>query len=63
MSNWLPLEPYSHNNDFTSGGFLNFQMFFILELNTENGEKTTLSERNVQNCNIHCKVVSIYSLF
>ena len=52
----------SHINDVTSGsylGFSNFQIFFIFELNTENSEKTTLDDSNLQNCKIHCKVVSI----
>ena len=44
---------HSHINDITSGrhfGFSNFQTFFILELNTENREKTTLSDWNLQSC-------------
>ena len=53
---------HSHINDVTSGrllGFSKFQIFFILEQNAENGEKTTFSDCNLQNCKIHCKFISI----
>ena len=53
---------HNHINDVTSGrhlGFSSFQIFFIFELNIANGEKTTFSDWNLQNCQIHCKVVSI----
>ena len=53
---------HNHINDVTSGhhlGFSNFRIFFIFEWNTENGEKTTFSDWNLQTCKIHCKVVSI----
>ena len=49
---------HSHINDVTSGRhleFSNFQIFFIFELNPENGEKPTFSDWNLQNCKIHCK--------
>ena len=36
-----------------------FFFIFVFKLNTENGEKTTNSDWNQQNCKIHCKVVSI----
>ena len=51
---------HNHINDVTSHrhlGFSNFYTFLIFELNTENGEKTTFSDWNLQNCKIHCKVV------
>ena len=57
---------HSHINDVTSGrllGFLNFQIFFIFEFNTENDEKATFSDWNLQICKSHCKLVSISSLF
>ena len=44
---------HNHIDDVTSGrhlGFLNFQILFIFELNTENGEKTEYSDWNLQNC-------------
>ena len=54
---------HNHTNDVTSSHhlrFSNFQIFFIFELNTEDGEKTaTLSDWNLKNCKIRCKVVSI----
>ena len=56
----------NHRNDVTSGrhlGFSKFPFFFIFEINTENSEKTTFSDWYLQNCKIHCKVVSIQALF
>ena len=46
-------------NDDTSGPILDFQIFFLLELNTENGVKTAFSDWSLQNCKIRCKVVSV----
>ena len=54
---------HNHINDVTSGRhhhrFSKFRIFFLFELNTENGEKTTFSDWNLQNCKIHCKLISI----
>ena len=50
---------HSHINDVTNGRhlrFSNFQIFFKFELDTENGEKTTFNDWNLQNFKIHCKV-------
>ena len=50
-----------HSNTMMSlvAAILDFQIFSYLNLNTENSEKTTFSDWNLQNCKIHCKVVSI----
>ena len=65
---WCLIGFYGNNsqiNVVTGGrhrpGFLNFQIFFIFELSTKNGEKTLFSDSNIQNCKIHCEVVSIYA--
>ena len=36
-----------------------FKYFLYSNLNPENSEKTTFSDWNLQNCKIHCKVISI----
>ena len=49
--NWFPRQPQQHN-DVTSGRhlrFSNFQNFSYSNLNTENSEKTTFSDWNLQN--------------
>ena len=35
-----------------------FKYFSYSNLNTENSEKTTFSDWNLQNCKIHCKFIS-----
>ena len=54
----------NHSNKITSlvAAILDFQIFKFFSnsnLNTENSDKTTLSDSNLQNCKIHCKVVVI----
>ena len=39
-------------------GSSKFQFFFIFELNTEKRKRTTYNDWNLQNCTIHCKVIS-----
>ena len=50
----------NHSNIMTSlaAAVLDFQIFNFLIFN-ENGEKTTLIDWNLQNCQIHCKVIII----
>ena len=54
----------NHSNIMTSlaAAILDFQLFKMFSnsnLNTENSEKTTFSDWNLQNCKIHCKIISI----
>ena len=54
----------NHSNIMTSlaAAILDFQSFKFFSnsnLNTENSEKTTFSDWNLQNCKIHCKTISI----
>ena len=54
----------NHSNIMTSlvAAILDFKIFNILpysNLNTENSEKTTFSDWNLQNYKIHCKIISI----
>ena len=54
----------NHSNIMTSlvAGILDFQSFNFFSysnLNAENSEKTTFSDWSLQNCKIHCKVISI----
>ena len=54
----------NHSNIMTSpvAANLDFQIFKLYSysnLNTENSEKTTSRDWNLQNCKIHCKVISI----
>ena len=46
----------------TAAAILDFQIFKIFpnsNLNTENSEKTTFSDCDLENCKIHCKIISI----
>ena len=55
---------HSHMNDVTRDpylGFSKFQIFSIIELNTENGEKTTVGDVNQQSCKIYSPVFNIYA--
>ena len=58
---WCPWQTQQHN-DVTSGRHLawifKFSNFFS-NLNTENSEKTIFSDWNLQNCEMHCKIISI----
>ena len=61
---WLNGFHGNHSNIMTSlaAAILDFQIFKIFSnsnLNTENSEKTTFSDWNLQNCKIHCKIISI----
>ena len=61
---WLIGFHGNHSNIMTSlaAAFLDFQIFKIFSnsnFNTENSEKTTFSDWNLQNCKIHCKIISI----
>ena len=54
----------NHSNIKTSlvAAILDFQFFHFFpfsNLNTENSEKTTFSDWNLQNYKIHCKIISI----
>ena len=54
----------NHSNIMTSlvAAILDFQIFKFFSysnLNTENSEKTTFSDCNLQNYKIHCKIISI----
>ena len=56
----------NHNNIMTSlvtwAAILDFQIFQYFSYsysNAESSEKTTFSDWNLQNCKIHCKVISI----
>ena len=42
-----------------AAAILDFQFFSNSNLNTENSVKITFSDWNLQNCKIHCKIVSI----
>ena len=54
----------SHINDVTDkrlpSWIFKFSDFFIFELNTENGKKATFSDGRLQDCKVHCKVISIW---
>ena len=62
---WLLMRFHgNHSNLMTSlvAAILDFQIFKIFSysnLNTENSEKTTFSDWNLQNCKNHCKFISI----
>ena len=54
----------NHSNIMTSlvaaiSDFQIFNFFSYSNLNTENSEKTTFSNWNLQNYKIHCKIISI----
>ena len=42
-----------------AAAILDFQSFLNSNLNTENSVKITFSDWNLQNCKIHCKIISI----
>ena len=42
----------NHNHIGRHLRFSNFQIFFIFDVNTEKGEKTTFTDWNLQNCKI-----------
>ena len=42
-----------------AAAILDFQIFSNSNVNTEISVKTTFSDWNLQNCKIHCKVISI----
>ena len=54
----------SHSNIMTSlaatiSDFQMFNSFSNSNLNTKNSEETIFSDWNLQNCQIHCKIISI----
>ena len=55
LPNWFPWQPQQHN-DVTNDRQLGFSNS---NLNTENSEKRTFSDWNLQNCKIHCKIIII----